>query len=259
MGGTLRRREARLQQGRQKLLLSRLLGRRSDADDARQREEMDRAAQALPGCAHRGLRRDELMDAGQIRRAEPAGAAPADRERHQPAAVPQSGDGSGRKGVLRALRRAQGEEQALGDRLSAVEEIPRRTVPVVPRRRIDLRQLCVCLEARRREVVVPASAASCNANPASAGFVFLGQAAGYFLKSFSRSSASRFSRAPSPDFRSASDFAPPGVPKSGGVWSRVSSLSEGTKLWTFDGSPLLFTRFPVTSPGKPMTMPTMMT
>src|SRR2546427_8270059 len=38
-------RSARLQQGRQKLLLSRLLGRRSDADDARQREEMDRRSE----------------------------------------------------------------------------------------------------------------------------------------------------------------------------------------------------------------------
>ena len=56
MGGTLRRREARLQQGRQELLLSRLLGRWPDADDARQRKEVERAAQALPGRAHGGVR-----------------------------------------------------------------------------------------------------------------------------------------------------------------------------------------------------------
>src|SRR5258707_15401072 len=134
---------------------------------------MERAAQALPGRTDRRLRRSEFVDAGQIRRAESAGTAPADRERHQLAAVPQIGDGSGRESVLRAVRRAQGEEQALGDRLSAVEEIPRRAVPVVPRRRIDLRQLLVCLETRRREVVAPARADDCNANPASAGFVFL--------------------------------------------------------------------------------------
>src|SRR6267143_1556379 len=113
------------------------------------------------------------MDAGQIRRAESAGSAPPDRERYQPAAVPAIGDGGGGKGFLRALRRTETEEQALGDSLSAVEEIPRRTVPVVPRRRIDLRQLFVCLEARRRKFLVPASVHSKNANPASAGFVFL--------------------------------------------------------------------------------------
>ncbi len=88
VGRSVRRREARLQQGRQVLLLPGLLGRRADADDARQREEVERAAQDLPGGAAGRVRRGQRMDAGEVRRAESAGAAPARCGRHAAAAVP---------------------------------------------------------------------------------------------------------------------------------------------------------------------------
>src|SRR5207247_2587229 len=134
------------------LLLPGILGRRPDAADPRQREEVERAAEELPGRADSGMRRSQRVDAGKVRRAESGGAAPLDWQRHQDPSVPQVGPGGRRKSVLRALRGAQGEEQALGARLSRVEEVPRRAVPVVPRRRVHLRQLFVFLEDRRAQV-----------------------------------------------------------------------------------------------------------
>ena len=57
MGRPLRRREARLLQGRAILLLSRLVGRRPDAAHALQPGQVERAAAGLPGD-RRGRRRD---------------------------------------------------------------------------------------------------------------------------------------------------------------------------------------------------------
>ena len=51
-------------------------------------EEVERAAEGVPGGARGGLRRGQHLDDGQVRRAEPAGAAPAGRERHAAAPVP---------------------------------------------------------------------------------------------------------------------------------------------------------------------------
>ena len=58
---------------------------------------------------------------------------------------PKAGDGGLREGGLRALRRAQAKSAHWKRIYPAVEEVPRRSVPVVPRRRDDLRQLRVQL------------------------------------------------------------------------------------------------------------------
>src|SRR5207302_6109520 len=125
-----------------------------------------------------GLRRSQRVDAGKVRRAEPGGAAPVGRRRHQDPSVLQVDPGGRRKSLLRALRGAQGKEQALGARLSRVEEVPRRTVPVVPRRRVDLRQLFVFLEDRRTQVaylgdypLLDTSLVSCQTAPDIKGAV----------------------------------------------------------------------------------------
>ena len=108
MGGPVRRREARLQQGRQVLLLPRLVGRRPDADAARQREEVERAAQELPGGAE-----------GRLRRSQHAGCRPSTTRRIPPALrrlvasgtklrpFPEVSDGGLRESSLRAVRGAQ--------------------------------------------------------------------------------------------------------------------------------------------------------
>ena len=81
---------------------------------ARQREEVERAAQVLPGGVASRLRRSQRLDAGEVRRAKPAGPAPAGGERHQAAAVPEGGDGGVREGGLRALRRAHARRARTG-------------------------------------------------------------------------------------------------------------------------------------------------
>src|SRR6267378_6369450 len=103
-----------------------------------------------------------------------------------------------------------------------MEEVPRRAVPVVPRRRVHLRQLFVLLEDRRAQV------------------------AAYLLNRLCRSS----------------DDSVPGLAP-GAAPSRLSSSRSysgvGTMICTFEGSNLSFTTLPVTSLGKPITMPTMIT
>src|SRR4029077_15294405 len=92
---------------------------------------------------------------------------------YQAASFPAVGDGGLREGCVRPVRRALVKEPALGAHLSAVEEIPRRGVPVVPRFRVDLRQLRAQLEDRRRERLSAAVREFCQkANPATAGFAF---------------------------------------------------------------------------------------
>ena len=75
MGRPLRRREARLLQGRPLLLLSRLLGRRADAARVRQLGEVGRAAEGLPGDRAQRRAPGQHDHAGALRRAEPGGAA----------------------------------------------------------------------------------------------------------------------------------------------------------------------------------------
>src|SRR5258706_8379583 len=148
MGRALRRREARPQQGRQVLLLPRLLGRRADDALPGQRKEMGRAAEAVPVGAAGGVQRGGAVDAGQVRRAEPGGAAQAGRGGNPVAAVLARGARGLREGILRAICRVRDQEPPLQAHLWGLEEVPRRAVPLVPRRRAGLRQLRVQLQGR---------------------------------------------------------------------------------------------------------------
>ena len=68
MGWSLRRREARLLQGRAALLLSRLVGRRSDAVGVRQSRQVERAAEILSKRSRAGRSLRQQLDDGEIRR-----------------------------------------------------------------------------------------------------------------------------------------------------------------------------------------------
>ena len=94
MGRSVRRPEARLQQDRAVLLLSRLVGRRSADLGLRQHHEVERAAEVLPVRHPGGGRPGADAHVGEVRRGKSQGAARADGGRHQAAAVPAVGDGS---------------------------------------------------------------------------------------------------------------------------------------------------------------------
>ena len=119
------------------------------------------------GAEHR-VRRSHRLDAGEVRRAESAGAATSGRERHRAEAIPEGRDGGGRESLLRGIRRDEREERALQAHLPRVEEVPRRAVPVVPCGGIHLRQLRLQLEARRGQRHLALSLRM--ENPAAAGF-----------------------------------------------------------------------------------------
>src|SRR5579864_84836 len=70
MGRSLRRREARLLQGRAALLLPRLVGRRTDADWDRQSRQMECAAEVLSIHSRAGGPLRQQLDDGEIRCAE---------------------------------------------------------------------------------------------------------------------------------------------------------------------------------------------
>src|SRR4029077_12876609 len=153
---------------------------------------------------------------------------------YQAASFPAVGDGGLREGCVRPVRRALVKEPALGAHLSAVEEIPRRGVPVVPRLRVDLRQLRAQLEDRRRERLSAAVREFCREQTPLRRGLFLVNAYRDCWNCFSRSS---------------SDFAGPELPLS----------SSGTTIWTLLGSTVdALSRKAVTRPGQKMTMPTMM-
>ena len=85
--------------------------------------------------------RAQTLDALEVRRGKSQGAARADGGRHQAAAVPAVGDGSGVQRLQRALRRDLGEEPEVQEGLRKLEAVPQRGDPVVPRCREHLRQL----------------------------------------------------------------------------------------------------------------------
>ena len=105
MGRSVRRREARLLQGREVLLLPRLVGRRSRARSLRQHQGVCRSAEGLPGDPRVGVRRSERRHAGEVRRAQSAGAEAADRQRRQAAAVLERHHGRVLQGDAGGLRR----------------------------------------------------------------------------------------------------------------------------------------------------------
>ena len=90
MGRALRRREARLPQGRAVLLLPGLVGRRADAAQFHQYREVERAAARLPVAGADRVVDGERVDAGEIRRRQSGGAQAPGRRRRAAAAFPAS-------------------------------------------------------------------------------------------------------------------------------------------------------------------------
>ena len=126
MGRPLRRREARLLQDRQELLLPGLVGAVLDVSRHDQPGEMGRAAEALPGGDHQRGARDQPRHGGRVRRQEPAGAGPAQGRwcpvpqvlRRHHAGLLQGGVGD--------VRRRGRQESKIQEDLRRVEGVPRR-------------------------------------------------------------------------------------------------------------------------------------
>ncbi|KAI1696759.1 bacterial extracellular solute-binding protein, family 7 domain-containing protein [Ditylenchus destructor] len=142
MGRPGRRREARLQQGRALLLLSRLVGRRSAGGLLPQHEGLQRADAGVQGDHRSGLGLHARGHAGQVRRGESAGAqAAGGRGQDQADALPQGRDGPGVQGVDGAVCGAVGQEPQLEEGVRGLRQLPPRPEPVVPLRRGGLRRL----------------------------------------------------------------------------------------------------------------------
>ena len=116
MGRPLRRREARLPQGRALLLLSRLVGRRPDASrfvNLAKWNELPKSYQASSPPRHYG----QHMDAGALRHQQPGGAqAPGRRRRTAAALPPRSWKPASRRPPT--LRRDLGQERRLQEAAS---------------------------------------------------------------------------------------------------------------------------------------------
>src|SRR5882757_2789507 len=141
MGRSLRRPEARVQQGCPVLLLSRLVGRQRRSVVVCRPQGLRSASAPLQGSHCDGVRRHQRAFGRQVRRAESQGAARAGGQRHEVPAVPAVGDGGVVQRRQRALCRDGGQEPQIQEGLRLVEAVPQRRGPVVPRRREHLRQL----------------------------------------------------------------------------------------------------------------------
>src|SRR5258705_13268931 len=93
MGRPLRRREARVREGREILLLPGLVGGRSSAASSDQSDEMERAAEDLSGDDTSLRARSRRVDDHQIRRAKPAGGEAPRRLGGPATPVPAAGQG----------------------------------------------------------------------------------------------------------------------------------------------------------------------
>ena len=110
VGRPVRRREARLQQGRAVLLLPGLVGRRRRAALLHQHAEVGRAAEELPGDRDGGGGLRQCRHAGQVRRPQPRRAEAARAGRRAAPSVLARGHGrlpEGGRGALRRDRQGQ--------------------------------------------------------------------------------------------------------------------------------------------------------
>ncbi len=112
-----------------------------ELDLLRQHQGVQRPAEGIPGDPRVRLWLRQRRHAGEVRRAEPGGLAPADRLRRAAAGLAESRHGRGVGGGQRGLCRNRGEERGIQEDLRAVEGIPRRTDPLVRRGRAEFRQL----------------------------------------------------------------------------------------------------------------------
>ncbi|CAA9558807.1 MAG: TRAP transporter solute receptor, unknown substrate 6, partial [uncultured Thermomicrobiales bacterium] len=133
----LRRREARLLQGRQVLLLSRLVGGRPRPRPVREQGEVGRAAGLLPEDRAQRGGAGARHHAGALRQAQPPGVEAAGRQRRAAAAVLAGDHGHLLQGGAGGLRRARRPERRLQEDLRPHGGVPRRAVPVVAGRRVQ--------------------------------------------------------------------------------------------------------------------------
>ncbi|CAA9263864.1 MAG: TRAP transporter solute receptor, unknown substrate 6, partial [uncultured Acetobacteraceae bacterium] len=137
----LRRREARLQPRRALLLLPGLVGRRAQPLLLRRQAQIRRAAPGLPRNPGKRLPRRDAGDHGEVRLAEPAGAAALGRRRHPAPRLPARGAAGLLQGRLRLVRRDGRAQCDLQRGLREFPRLPRHAVPVVPGGGEHLRQL----------------------------------------------------------------------------------------------------------------------
>ena len=112
-------------------------------------DQWNAVAAGLPGRAAGGLRGDQQLDAGEVRRREPGRAAPPGGERRDPPPVLARNDAGGLQGLVRGLRRDRRQEREVQEGLRRLARVPRGTVPLVPRRREHIRELRLFAERRR--------------------------------------------------------------------------------------------------------------
>src|SRR5262245_50082662 len=141
MDRSLRRREARAAQGRQVLLLPRLVGRQRSGHAARQSPALGGFAGVLSSRAGGGVRRSNRPDDGQVRHQKPRGVAPARGGGGPAAAISAAGFGSMLQSGVRDLRRARRQERGFQADLRVVAEVPGGLQSLVPHRREHARQL----------------------------------------------------------------------------------------------------------------------
>src|SRR5262249_13389891 len=126
VGRAVRRREARLRQNCEILLLPRLVGGGRATAPSDQSRQVGRPAPDLPG-EDTGLRsRGGGVDDEQIRRAQSPGGEAARRRRRRAASVPAAGDGGLLPFGQRDLRRAGAEQRAFQEDAGQPDRVPQR-------------------------------------------------------------------------------------------------------------------------------------
>ena len=141
VGRTLRRREARVLQGRQVLLLPWLVGGAGDVELLLQRGKVESPAQELSGGDQGGRRTRQHEHDGALRHREPEGAGASRDRRGRAATVLGSGAGCLLQRVKRGVCRDRGKERRLQEGVRGDESRTRARLPVVPARGSHLRHV----------------------------------------------------------------------------------------------------------------------
>src|SRR6516164_3257788 len=180
MGRAARRREARIVQGGQVLLLPRLVGRRGHDPRAGQQGSMGGAAQELPSDPQGGSRPSPQLYRRPLRRTEPGRLEEDPGKRYAAAAVLGIHHGRLLQGGQRGLCRDQRQERGFQEALGLGEGVPRRSVLVAAGGRQHLRQLHDDSAAQEAAVIgqgrgPPRLCADVNAGESSMiGYITLG-------------------------------------------------------------------------------------
>src|SRR5262249_18660711 len=128
----------RLLQGRAALLLSRLVGRRTDALRLRQPAEVERAAEKLQGGSRAGRSLRQHLDDGEVRSSESASTEAPGRCRGKAACVFAGDHGRVLRGRQRTPQGSLGRKPGLQEGPGFDDRLPQRRLPLVAGRRILL-------------------------------------------------------------------------------------------------------------------------